>query len=135
MQDVLDALDHDGTTLRAEDVTIDAIADTRPDLLIVDLRLGDASVLTDGWAVVVGSRAHAQLRDVPIVVCSADVVFLRERAAEIAALADVHPLSKPFSVTDLQELIDRLLSREPLEAPPAGVVASPASREPEVTQP
>lgn len=112
MHDVLDALQHDGTTLRGEDVTIDAIAETDPDVLVVDLRLGNAEVLTDGWAVVVGARAHPQLRHVPIVVCSADVVFLRERAAEIAALADVHPLEKPFSVADLQELLDQLLSRQ-----------------------
>lgn len=120
MGDVLDALQHDGTTLRGEDVTIDAIAETEPDLVIVDLVLGNASVLTDGWAVVVGSRAHPSLRNVPIVVCSADVVFLRDRAAEIAALADVHPLAKPFSVADLQELIDRLLGRDAMLPPALG---------------
>ena len=62
-------------------------------------------------ALVVGCRTHAQLASVPIVLCSADTHYLRERAGESAAVADVHRLIKPFSVEDVQVLLDGLLSR------------------------
>jgi CheY-like chemotaxis protein len=111
MHDILEALGHDGTTLKGETATVEEIADTAPDALVVDLILADSKVLMDGWAIVLGARMHPKLAEVPIVICSGDVAFLRERADEIAALADVHPLAKPFGVTDLESLLDGLLSR------------------------
>jgi CheY-like chemotaxis protein len=111
MQDVFDTLGHTPTVLNAEQVSVDAVASSRPDLLVVDLRLGSASVLDDGWALVVGARAHPDLAEVPVIVCSGDVLFLRERAEEIAALADVHALEKPFGVSEVEELVRKLLDR------------------------
>jgi len=110
MRDVLEALDHDGTPLRGETVSIDDIAATEPDLLIVDLRM-DSGVLNDGWGVIVGARADPRLASVPIIISTADHDFLRNRAEEISALADVHPLPKPFGMEDVEELIRRLLDR------------------------
>jgi CheY-like chemotaxis protein len=110
MRDVLEALNHEGTPLRGETVSIEEIADTRPDLLIVDLRM-DSGVLNDGWGVIVGARADPRLADVPIIISTADHEFLRNRAAEISALADLHPLPKPFGMQDVEELITRLLER------------------------
>jgi DNA-binding response OmpR family regulator len=115
MADVLESLNHSATVLPSASVTIDEIASTAPELLIVDLRL-QSSVLNDGWGVIVGSRAHPRLRDVPIVLCSADHEFLHSRADEISALADVHPLRKPFGMEDVGELIRRLLERHPAES-------------------
>jgi DNA-binding response OmpR family regulator len=111
MADLLEATGHDCMPLRGAEYTIDAIADTAPDAMIVDLRL-TPSVLTDGWAVVVGARSHPRLRSVPIILATGDHQFLKERAQEIAAMADVHPLPKPFSITDVEEMLDRLLSRD-----------------------
>jgi CheY-like chemotaxis protein len=111
MRDVFDTLGHAPTVLNSVDVTVEDVASSRPQLLVVDLRLGSASVLEDGWALVVGARAHPDLADVPIIVCSGDVLFLRERAEEIAALADVHALEKPFGVSEVEELVRHLLER------------------------
>jgi CheY-like chemotaxis protein len=110
MGDVLEALGHEARVMAAQPATLDDIASTRPDLLIVDLRL-ESSVLNDGWGVVVGSRAHDELRGVPVVLCTADAEFVRTRGHEISALTDVHPLPKPFGVDALEELIGRLLER------------------------
>src|SRR5918994_5802693 len=112
MRDVFDHLGHTPTVLQADDVTVEQVAASRPDLLVADLRLGSAAVLDDGWALIVGARAHPDLADVPIIVCSGDVLFLRERAAEIAALADVHALEKPFGVSEVEELVTHLLDRQ-----------------------
>jgi CheY-like chemotaxis protein len=111
MREVLDALGHTPTVLDGSKVTVEEIAGTHPHILVIDLHLGSPEVLDDGWALVVGSRAHPELADVPIVVCSGNVIYLRERAAEIAALADVHPLEKPFGLVDVEDLLRRLLER------------------------
>jgi CheY-like chemotaxis protein len=110
MREVLSELRHEATALEGATVTIDQIADTRPDLLIVDLRMHN-EVLNDGWGLIVAARAHPLLKDVPVVISTADHEFLRGRADEIATLADVHPLPKPFGMVDVEELIDRLLER------------------------
>ena len=38
---------------------------------------------------------------------------MRERADEIAALADVHSLAKPFRLAEVEDLVKRLLERQP----------------------
>lgn len=110
MREVLDDLGHEATALEGATVSIDQIAETRPELLIVDLRMHN-EVLNDGWGLIVAARAHETLKDVPIVISSADHDFLRRRADEIGALADVHPLPKPFAMEDVEEVLDRLLER------------------------
>ena len=110
MREVLAELGHEAIAIPGEAVTLDQIAETQPDLLLVDLRM-ETGVLNDGWGIIVGSRAHPGLKDVPVIASSGDVTILRNRATEISALADVHPLEKPFSIEDVGELLDRLLER------------------------
>jgi CheY-like chemotaxis protein len=110
MRDVLDELGHEALALEGSTVTVDQIADGRPELLIVDLRLKN-EVLNDGWGLIVAARAHPALRDIPIVISTGDHEFLNRRAEEISALADVHPLPKPFAMEDVEELLARLLER------------------------
>ena len=111
MGDILEMNGHTAAPVRGAEASIEAIARTEPDVLIVDLRLSDARLLDDGWALIVGARAHPRLRDVPIVICTADVELLNARADEIAALADVHSLAKPFRLDDVETLLAQVLSR------------------------
>jgi DNA-binding response OmpR family regulator len=90
-----------------EKVSIEDIAASDPTLLIVDLVLGAVS----GWEIVTLSRAHAALAEVPILVCSADVSALRERADELARIGNVHVLEKPFSIDEITEVVERLVGR------------------------
>ena len=110
MREVLDELGHEALALEGSTVTVDQIADAHPELLIVDLRMKN-QVLNDGWGLIVAARAHPVLKDVPIVISSGDHEFLNRRAGEISALADVHPLPKPFAMEDVEELLDQLLER------------------------
>lgn len=82
---------------------------SRPDLLIIDLLLGGAS----GWEIVTLARADKVLAPVPIIVCSGDVQQLKERAEELAAIGNIHILSKPFGVDDLTGLVATVLQRQP----------------------
>jgi len=112
MSEVIREAGHRCTALKGETVTLDDIAASDPELLIIDLRL-ETGVLNDGWSIVVGARAHPRLADVPIIICSGDLQFMRERADEIAALADVHSLAKPFRLAEVEDLVKRLLERQP----------------------
>lgn len=90
-----------------EKTTIDEIAVCDPDLVIVDLLLAGAS----GWEIVALSRADPRLADRPILVCSADVSALREKAEELARIGGVHVLEKPFSIDEITEVVERLIGR------------------------
>lgn len=111
MGDILRQQGHDPAVVRAATVTVDDLAATEPDVLVVDLRLDDPGLLSDGWSVVVGARAHPELAAVPIVICTADRAELGRHASEIAALADVHRLDKPFQLDDVEALLAALLDR------------------------
>ena len=88
-----------------EETSIAELADSKPDLIIVDLILGAAS----GWEIVTLSRAHNELARVPIVICSADVAALRDRQEELAAVGDVHVLPKPFGIDELTSMVEGLI--------------------------
>jgi two-component system alkaline phosphatase synthesis response regulator PhoP len=95
------------TLFDGEQMSIDELAGSRPDLLIVDLLLGGAS----GWEIVALARADARLAGVPVLICSADVSALRERAEELERVGNVHVLRKPFGVDELTDTVSGLLDR------------------------
>ena len=76
-----------------------------PDLVIVDL-LQQREPL--GLALLAALRQDPQLRQLPVVVASADERTLRARAEQFRA-AGCAVLSKPFDVEDLLRLIRQLL--------------------------
>ncbi|MDQ3688934.1 MAG: response regulator [Chloroflexota bacterium] len=109
MQELLGDAGYEVTTIRGDETSIDGIAASAPDLLVIDLRLG--GVDPTGWDVALMARVHDLLREVPIVICSADADGLRQRNAEMSALADVHVLAKPFGGGDAEDLVGRLIAR------------------------
>ena len=98
---------YDVTVFSGESTSIDQIAAADPQLIIVDLLLGGAS----GWEIVTLARAHDHLARVPIVICSADVIALRDRATELEQVGNVHVLAKPFSIDEVTGLAERLIGR------------------------
>jgi DNA-binding response OmpR family regulator len=100
---------YDVSLFNGEETSIDEIAASRPDLLIVDLLLGGAS----GWDIVALARADERLAPVPVLVCSADVAALRDRAEELEQIGNVHVLRKPFGVDELTDTVSGLLDRKP----------------------
>ena len=98
---------YDVSLFDGERTTSADLAASSPDLIIVDLLLGGAS----GWELVTLSRADERLADTPIVVCSADLTGLREREEELARIANLYVLAKPFSIDQVTELVERLVGR------------------------
>ena len=87
--------------------TLDRIVASRPDLLMIDLRLGDEGF--QGWDIARRLRAQSDFERMPVLVCSADVQALNEIESDIAASPSVGVLTKPFGIEELIEAIDRLL--------------------------
>lgn len=84
------------------------IAATTPDVLIIDLRLGGDGLT--GWDVLALARADDAMRDVPIIVCSADMGQVRQRTADFERIGNIHVRLKPFDSEEMVELIGRLAS-------------------------
>jgi CheY-like chemotaxis protein len=97
-----------GVTLHhGEEMPLSELIDARPDLIVMDLLLGQAS----GWELIALVRADDRLRDIPVIVCSADIAQLRERSTELSQIAGLHVLQKPFAVNELTDLVEGALSK------------------------
>ncbi len=81
------------------------IARERPDLVILDLWLEQQDT---GWTIYDRLRADDVTAHIPVIICSADVATLRERATEIAARGDA-TIEKPFDIEALLALAADLL--------------------------
>jgi CheY-like chemotaxis protein len=92
---------------------VDELAAARPDALVLDLLLG-----TDedaGWSLLRRLRGGAStLSHVPVVICSGDVLALRDRGRELAAMPAVFILEKPFGLDELQAVMQRALGADRL---------------------
>jgi CheY-like chemotaxis protein len=95
------------TVLDGDRCTVEDIADTQPDVLFIDLRMADGTL--HGWDLAVLSRAHDALRDVPLILCSGDIRTMRERGEEFLAVGNIHTLEKPFSLADVEQLVQEAL--------------------------
>ena len=120
MRDVLaDALRDESVELTLMDAvtSVDEVAASSPDVLMVDLRLGTDHL--PGWQVIRHVRAHPRLMDVPVIVCSAALDQMRGHGG-----ASVEPrtylLPKPFSLDDLESVMTEALAPQRAEgdAPP-----------------
>jgi CheY-like chemotaxis protein len=108
MSDILDWLEgHDVAGFDGGTTTVEELIESRPELLIVDLRMADD--IMDGWEIVKRARSTPELRDVPLIVCSADVISLRDRSADLERFGNVHTLEMPFSIDEFQAVIEEAL--------------------------
>lgn len=87
---------------------LERIVSSRPDALMIDLRMGSEKL--HGWDIAMKVRAMRELERVPILICSADVEGLKEVEGRLDGTREVGILVKPFSIDALSAAIDRLLS-------------------------
>jgi CheY-like chemotaxis protein len=104
-----DALRFEGVALALFDgtATLQAIEESVPDLLVIDLRLGAGSLT--GLEVVRLVRSHRQLRRVPIIVCSAAFDEIRQHEGELTGMPALFVLPLPFSLDDLESCVREAL--------------------------
>jgi CheY-like chemotaxis protein len=112
MRELIDDLGHDMTGLVAVKSTIHEVVDTEPELLVVDLVMGNTPQEVSGWELLLLARSHRALRDVPVILCTADIWEVKQRAADLEQISNVHVLTKPFMVDEMAELIGDLLGTD-----------------------
>ena len=77
--------------------------------MIVDLRIAGDDM--KGWDMLLLARAEESLRDVPLVICSADVETLNERAEEFRRIGNIYTLAKPFTIDEVTAVVNKALGR------------------------
>jgi CheY-like chemotaxis protein len=87
---------------------VDLIRSSRPDLLMIDIRLGVEG--DNGWEIAQEVRGEPQFKELPVLLCSADTVALAGLESALAETRRVAILEKPFTIDQLISTIDELLS-------------------------
>ena len=87
---------------------LDLIRSSRPDLLMIDVRLGVEG--DHGWEIAQEVRSEPQFRDLPVLLCSADILALQELESGLAETRRVATVAKPFEIDSLISTIDELLA-------------------------
>jgi DNA-binding response OmpR family regulator len=108
MGDWLESERYHASLIDGDEVSsIEPIRSTRPNLLIVDLRLRGAEL--SGWEILQAIRADAELGRLPVIICTADIVQVQDRAEEIANVPGIEVLQKPFRIDELDAVVSRLI--------------------------
>jgi CheY-like chemotaxis protein len=109
VHDILEGDRYD-TTLIDGDVpdVMDRIRASRPDLLMIDVRLEVAG--DHGWEIAQDIRREPQFKDLPVLLCSADTLALDGLEADLATTRSVATLAKPFTIEELVTMIEALLA-------------------------
>jgi CheY-like chemotaxis protein len=109
VQDILQDDRYEATTIDGDrHDALEAVRASRPDLLMIDLRMGTDGL--HGWDIAQQVRAEPDFAGLPVLICSADVLALKELEDDLERTQHVGTLTKPFSIDDLTESIDELLA-------------------------
>lgn len=87
---------------------LEAIKASRPDVLMIDLRMGSDEL--KGWSIAQEVRTKPEFEGLPVLLCSADVPALKHLENDLEADRHVGTLVKPFGVDELTAALDRLLA-------------------------
>ena len=88
-----------------------ALLASRPGLVIVGLGLDPQRDELSGLQTIHAARSTEQLRDVPIVACSADAAALSAAWPDFMERGDIHQLQIPFDLGDLEQVVGSALGR------------------------
>lgn len=99
-----------GRVLRGADATVETLRRDRPSVLVLDWRLAEASAET-AETLITQIVADAELRHLPIVLCSGDMVAVRQATPRLVSLADLVAIEKPFDIDTFLGTIERALHR------------------------
>ena len=108
MQEILEDERYECATIDGDGSdALDRIRESRPDLLMIDLRLGLDGA--HGWDIAKQVRTEPDFRVLPILLCCSDPFAASEVEGELEATHGTETLSKPFSIDQLNGAIERLL--------------------------
>ncbi len=109
VHDILEDDRYEATTVDGDRPdALDQIRASRPDVLMIDIRLGTDTL--HGWRVAQEIRRDPRFTGLPILVCSGDLLALEEVADDLQQQRYVRTLAKPFTIDDLTGAVDELLA-------------------------
>ena len=109
VRDILEDDRYEATTIDGDRPdALERIRASRPELLMIDLRMGTDGL--HGWNVAQQVRADPDLAGLPVLVCSADAFAVREMEEELNGTRRTATLLKPFTIDELTGAIDKLLA-------------------------
>jgi CheY-like chemotaxis protein len=109
VRDILDDERYATTAIDGDlEGALERVVESRPELLIIDLRLG--TEVLRGWDIAQEVRREPSLESLPVIICSADVLALQALADDLADTKHVRTLPKPFAIAELTAAIDGLLA-------------------------
>jgi CheY-like chemotaxis protein len=95
-----------------EPVSPRRVADTEPDLIVLDLLFPEHSA-SFGWKYMRTLHSSPRLLGVSILLCSGDTPTLRARQGEVDRDPTLEALAKPFSIEQMEDSVSRLLNLAP----------------------
>lgn len=109
MEELLRLEGHKTIICRSGDRAYELMKQVQPDLIVLDIRLEHAET---GWTVLERLRLDPTTTAIPVIICSADSAFLREKALSLQQLR-CDTLEKPFDLDMLLEKVARMLEQHP----------------------
>ncbi len=106
-RDILENMGHRMTAWSFSPDDLATVIEIKPDLIILDLMLGPTEL--QGWALLQKIRMTPATEDIPVIVCSAAINWVREQEGWLAANA-VKVVLKPFKVAQLEHAVEHALT-------------------------
>lgn len=88
------------------------VKEAAPDLVVLDIRMGDPEA---GWHVLDMMRLDPETRDIPVIVCSADALQLREKNERLRQ-QNAQSIEKPFDLEELLTMVSGVVGKAPSQA-------------------
>jgi two-component system phosphate regulon response regulator PhoB len=107
MQELLTEEGYETILWVASESAHDMVINQRPDLVVLDLRM---ERIDSGLLVLEMLRMDPKTQDIPVILCSADLPFLRIQAERLRALR-CEVQEKPFTLDDLLDKITAFVGR------------------------
>ena len=105
IHDFLDGEGYDTIVIQEAADAVEAIARASPALILLDVRMDEQE---SGVAILADLRANPDTANLPVIVCTADQLFLRSRAAYLTS-QNATSVAKPFDLEHLLNSIKRVL--------------------------
>lgn len=107
MRTVLQERGYEVDLVHESGAALDRVTAFKPDLIVLDLRMEKPDM---GWQLLELFRLDPDLAATPVIVCSADIVGLRERE-DVFDRQGIRALEKPFNLDELLDLLHDMLPR------------------------
>lgn len=112
--DVLGASGYEVLSYDSATADLHQLLASRPDLVIVQLGLDPQREELSGLQTIHAARSAPELRDVPIIVCSADIPALATAWPDFMSRGGVHQLELPFGLDALEQVVAQAVGRSSL---------------------